>query len=78
MAKAVQVHMSTPSSNSQWGKSSIHQLTWVPITLRPTKGMIVETKGDSRPWTIVAPYSIPQEIDGLAGWTEVARVPTAS
>jgi len=70
MAKAIQVHMKTPASQG----SEIHQMTWVESSLRPVKGMVIETKGDSRPWTIVAAYSIPAEMDGLAKWTEVARV----
>lgn len=74
MSKAIQVHMSTPAQTSEeYGVSEVHQLTWVPVTLKPSKGMQIETKGDSRPWTVRAVYSIPAEIDGLAGWTEVAR-----
>ena len=69
MSKAVQVHMKTPATDGE-----IHQMTWVESSLKPTKGMVIETKGDSRPWTIVAAYSIPAEMDGLAKWTEVARV----
>jgi hypothetical protein len=69
MAKAIQVHMMTPSSAGQ-----IHQMTWVEVGLKAAKGMVVETKGDSRPWTVLAAYSIPAEIDGLAKWTEVAHV----
>jgi hypothetical protein len=67
--KAVQVHMSTPST-----LGTINQMTWVPVTLKLHAGMVIETKGDSRPWTVVAVYHVPAEMDGLADWTEVARV----
>ena len=70
MSKAVQVWMHTPTSQPH---SYIEQMTWVEASLKPAKGMVIETKGDSRPWTIVAAYTIPAEMDGLAKWTEVAR-----
>lgn len=69
MSKAVQVHMTTPATSG-----TIHQMTWIDVTLKPAKGMVIETKGDRRHWTLFEIYSIPAEMDGLAKWTEVVRV----
>jgi len=75
MAKAIQVHMKTAANTgSEYGVSEVNVMTWVEASLRPTKGMQIETKGDKRAWTVVAVYSIPAEMDGLAKWTEVAHV----
>jgi hypothetical protein len=73
VAKAVQVHLKTPASASQKGLGlvEVHQMTWVESSLKPTKGMVIETKGDSRPWTVVSAYAIHAELDGLAPWKEV-------
>lgn len=68
MSKAIQVHITTPSTTGE-----INMVTWLDVLLKPIKGMVIETKGDRRHWTVYAAYSIPSEIDGLAKWTEVSR-----
>jgi len=75
MAKAVQVHMKTRANTSpEYGVSEVNVMTWVETSLKPRAGMMIETKGDKRAWEIVAVYTIPAEMDGLAKWAEVARV----
>lgn len=72
MAKALQVHLMTPASSGE-EMTEVHQMTWVDAGLKPTKGMVVEVKGDKRPWTVVSAYTIVAEMDGLPPWKEVGQ-----
>jgi hypothetical protein len=47
-----------------------HTLTWLDAALKPKPGMVLQCKGDPRPWTVVHAYLITarESRDSNAGW----------
>jgi hypothetical protein len=52
MAKQVQVHITTPTTNGE-----INRVDWVDESLKPKPGMVLPMKGDSRVWTVKYAYT---------------------